>query len=61
MTEAQRDDLIIELSIYEPSQIRKIVTEYQEHPKPDNCDYPFYEFLREKLEIDGYWKQVGLA
>lgn len=61
MTEAQRDDLIVELSIYEPSQVRNIVAEYQQSLKPDNCDYPFYEFLREKLEIDGYWKQVGLA
>jgi hypothetical protein len=61
MNGAQRDDLIVELSLYNPSQIRKIVAEYQQRPMPDNCNYSFYEFLREKLEIDGYWKKVGLA
>jgi hypothetical protein len=61
MTEAQRDDLMVELSLYNPSQVREMIAEYQQRPKPDNCNYPFYEFLREKLEIDGYWKSVGLA
>ena len=61
MTEAQRDDLIIELSLYDPSQIREIIADYQQRPKPDDCEFPFYEFLKEKLEIDGYWKKVGLA
>lgn len=61
MTEAQRDDLIVELSIYGPSQIREIVAEYEQRPKPDDCNYPFYEFLKEKLEIEGYWKKVGIA
>ncbi len=61
MTEAQRDDLIIELSLYSPSQIRQIIADYQRLPKPNDCDLPFYEFLKEKLEIEGYWKQVGLA
>jgi len=61
MTEAQRDDLIIELSLYDPSQIREIIADYQQRPKPEDCEFPFYEFLKEKLEIDGYWKKVGLA
>lgn len=61
MTEAQRDYLIVELSLYNPSQVREIVAEYQQRPTPEYCDYPFYEFFREKLEIDGYWKKVGLA
>ncbi len=61
MTEEQRDDLIIELSLYSPSQIREIVEDYQRHRKPIDSDFPFYEFLKEKLEIEGYWKKVGLA
>jgi hypothetical protein len=61
MTEEQRDDLIIELSLYAPSQIREFVADYQQHRNPNDCNFPFYEFLKEKLEIEGYWKKVGLA
>jgi len=61
MTEEQRDDLIIELSLYAPSQIRAMVEEYQQCRRPDDYNFPFYEFLKEKLEIEGYWKKVGLA
>ena len=61
MTEEQRDDLIIELSLYSPSQIREIVADYQQRRKTSDCNFPFYEFLKEKLEIEGYWKKVGLA
>ncbi|MCP4338745.1 MAG: hypothetical protein GY799_07615 [Desulfobulbaceae bacterium] len=61
MTEAQRDDLIVELSLYPPSQIREMVEEYQQGRKPNNYNFPFYEFLKEKLEIEGYLKKVGLA
>jgi hypothetical protein len=61
MTEEQRDYLIIELSLYGPSQVREIVADYQQRRKPNDCEFPFYEFLKEKLEIEGYWKKVGLA
>lgn len=61
MTEEQRDDLITELTLYSPTQIRKFLAEFQQIPKRKNCNFPFYEFLKEKLEIEGYWKKVGLA
>jgi len=61
MTEAQRDDLIVELSIYGPSLVREIVAEYEQRAKTGDSNYPFYEFLKEKLEIEGYGKKVGLA
>jgi len=61
MTEAQRDDLITELSLYSPTQIRKIVAEYQQLPKSNDCNFPFYEFLKKKLQIEGNWEKVGLA
>ncbi len=61
MTEEQHDDLIIELSLYAPSQIRGMVEEYQQRRKSNDYNFPFSEFLKEKLEIEGYWKQVGLA
>ena len=61
MTKDQRDDLKIELSLYSPAQIRNFLSEYQQIPKRKKHDYSFYEFLKEKLEIEGYWKKVGLA
>ena len=61
MTEEQRDDLIVELSLYAPSRIREIVADYQQQSKPNDHNITFYEFLKEKLEIEGYWKKVGLA
>ena len=61
MTEEQRDDLITELTIYSPTQILELLAEYQQIPGRKNCDFPIYEFLKEKLEIEGYLKKVGLA
>ncbi len=61
MTEEQRDDLITELTLYSPAQIRKFLSEYQQIPRPNDCNFPFYEFLKERLEIEGYWKKIGLA
>ena len=61
MTEAQRDDLILELSFYSPSQIRQIVANYQQHPKPDNGNYSFYDFLEDKIGNDTNGKKVALT
>lgn len=61
MTDDQRDDLMIELNLYSPIQIREFVREFKQVPKPANCDFPLYEYLKERLEIEGYWKKVGLA
>ncbi len=61
MTEEQRDDLITELTLYSPTQIRKFLAEYQQIPNPQKRSLSFYKFLKEKLEIEGYWKKVGLA
>jgi hypothetical protein len=61
MTNEQRDDLITELTLYSPTQIKEFIAEYQRTPKRHDCDMPFYEFLKEKLEIEGYWKKIGLA
>ncbi len=60
MTKEQRDDLITELTLYSPTQIRKFLVEYQQIPKRKNCNLSIYEFLEKKLEIGGYWKKVVL-
>jgi len=44
-----------------PSQIREIVADYQQCRKPDDCNFPIYKFLKEKLEIEVYLKKAGLA
>lgn len=59
MTDVQRDDLIEELSIYSPSQVRSLAVEYLQVSSKDQY-LTIYEFLREKLQIDGYWEKVGL-
>jgi hypothetical protein len=53
--------VMTELTLYSPRQIRKFLSEYQQIPKRKNTNFSFYEFLKEKLEIEGYWKKVGLA
>ena len=61
MTEEQRDDLIAVLSHCRPSQVRKIASDYLQRSKQDERDLSFYDFLKQKFEIEGYWKKVGLT
>ena len=61
MTEAQQEDLFIEWSLYEDVTKKAMVNEYEELRKLQNCDDSFLDFLKDKLEIEGYWKKVGLA
>lgn len=59
MTEEQRDNLIVVLSHCGPSQVRKIAADYLLRANPNECDLSFYDFLKEKFEVEGYWKKVG--
>jgi hypothetical protein len=59
MTEEMRDDLITLLTLHNPTQIRKILCEYQQLPKKKDCEYLFYEFLKEKFENESYSKKPG--
>jgi hypothetical protein len=61
MTEAQQEDLFIEWSLYEDITKKAMITEYQEIRKRLHCEESFLDFLKDKLEIEGYWKKVGLA
>jgi hypothetical protein len=49
------------VALRHPRQIRKYLSEYQQIPERKNSSFPFYDFLKEKFEIEGYWKKVGLA
>ncbi|MCP3892446.1 MAG: hypothetical protein GY702_26765 [Desulfobulbaceae bacterium] len=61
MTKAQKEDLLIEWNIYSTSQQEPILKEFQKHHNGDYTQNDFLEFLRKKLEIDGYWKKVGIS
>ena len=60
MNAEQYEDLIVELSKYGTSQIRKMIDEYRQGPRRCDCQYPIYEFLKEKLEIGDRRKKKGL-
>ena len=59
MTAEQLEDLFIELSFYTKFEKQFIIMAFLETAKDGNGD--FLNFLKDKLEIEGYWKQVGLA
>ena len=61
LTNAQKEDLLIEWNIYSASQQEPILAEFHKHHKEDYIQDDFLQFLRKKLEIDGYWKKVGIS
>jgi hypothetical protein len=61
LTNAQKEDLLIEWNIYSASQQEPILAEFHQHYKEDYSQEDFLQFLRKKLEIDGYWKKVGIS
>ena len=61
MTRAQEKDLFIEWGLYEPQEQKKMIEEYLSISN-ENCSRErFLNFLKDKLQIEGYWKKVGLA
>ncbi len=60
MTKAQHDDLLIEWNIYDDTQQREIMKEYLELVNGRFSQQQFMSYLRERLEMDGYWKKSGL-
>ena len=61
MNAAQQEDLFIEWSLYGDHDRKAMVNEYQQLRKKREYEDSFLDFLKEKLEIEGYWKQVGLV
>ncbi|TKB07200.1 hypothetical protein [Desulforhopalus sp. IMCC35007] len=60
MTQAQIDDLLIEWNLYTKNQQALIFQEFQANCEQNCSDDDFLAFLRQKLQIDGYWKKVGI-
>ena len=61
LTNAQKEDLLIEWNIYSASQQEPILAEFCKQHTDDYSQDDFLQFLRNKLEIDGYWKKVGIS
>jgi hypothetical protein len=61
LTKAQKEDLLIEWNIYSSSQQEVILAEFHQLHKEDYTQNDFLQFLRKKLEIDGYWKKAGIS
>lgn len=61
LTIAQKEDLLIEWNIYNAKQQEPILAEFHKHHKEDYIQDDFLQFLRHKLEIDGYWKKIGIS
>lgn len=60
LTKAQKEDLLIEWNLYNASQQKPILEEFHKHCKTNYTEDDLLEFLRKKLEIDGYWKKAGV-
>ena len=61
MNAVQQEDLLIELAPHEVLTRKAMVSAYQQLRKLQFREERFLDFLRDKLEIEGYWKMVGLA
>jgi hypothetical protein len=61
MTKAQERDLFIEWALYGPQEQKKMIEEYLSISNESCSRERFLNFLKDKLQIDGYWKKVGLA
>jgi len=61
MTKTQEKDLFIEWALYGPQMQKKMIDEYISISAGTCSRYRFLSFLKDKLQIEGYWKKVGLA
>jgi hypothetical protein len=61
VTPKQEQDLLIEWSLYSPQQQEIILAEFQGKFPGANNQENILEFLKKKLEIEGYWEKIGLV
>jgi hypothetical protein len=60
MTKAQKADLLIEWDLYSKGQQAPILNEFKLTCKDHCSQEDLLNFLRDKLQIDGYWKKIGI-
>ncbi len=61
MTTAQKTDLLIEWDLYSDSQRAPILKEFHKLFGDNPSQTDFLNFLRNKLQIDGYWEKIGMT
>lgn len=61
MNEAQQEDLLIEWGLHEDLTGKVMVCEYQQLRKSQTYAESSLAFPKKNLEIEGYWRMVGLA
>jgi len=62
MTNTQTKDIFTEWALYEPRQQKLMINEYFNTVGEEDCSRErFLEFLKEKLEIKGYWEKTDLT
>jgi hypothetical protein len=61
LTKAQKEDLLTEWRTYSANQQEPILAEFHKHFHGDYSQNDFLQFLRKRLEIDGYWKKIGIS
>lgn len=61
MTKEQIEDLLIEWNLYSKSQQEPILQEFLNVYQESYSQKDFLMFLRDKLQIDGYWKKIGIS
>lgn len=62
MTKEQQEDLFIEWGLYEPRAQRSMIDEYITLTTKADCSKGrFLDFLKDRLDIEGYWEKTGLA
>lgn len=61
MTQAQKEDLLIEWNLYSTSQQLPILNEFEQTCSEHCSQEDFLDFLRCKLQIDGYWIKIGMV
>jgi len=60
MTEEQREDLMVEWSLYGLERRKVIIAEFLMTCDGTYRQEEWLNFLKEKLNIESYWKTVGL-
>lgn len=61
MTNDQQQDLLIEWDLYQTQQQEAMLTEFRNCFRGNYTKTDLFEFLKNKLQIEGYWRKVGLA
>ena len=61
MTHNQQQDLFVEWDLYSPKQQEAILAEYRRKNNGNYSRKELLNFLKQKLEIEGYWEKIGLT